>query len=196
MPVVFVALHPAIAQAPRAGLKPTELVVKRHEKLILHGALLTPEGWELASKLFTAADPYPKNGEILVAWTGARAIGEEWNDGSRAQVNTKWNEYYGKIDSSLRFKTDPLGNLPELESFTLAFVPEKPAATNGPDGIAQAYWKIEGPLRVRAASISYAIKYVEEISRTSNDPAIKKNATQTIKSLRRLGSGCAVPNPC
>jgi hypothetical protein len=58
MPVIFVALHPAIAQAPTVGLKPTELVVKWYEKLILHGALLTPEGWELASKLFTAREKW------------------------------------------------------------------------------------------------------------------------------------------
>jgi hypothetical protein len=33
------------------------------------------------------------------------------------------------------------------------------------------------------------------MGRTSNDPTIKKNAVRTIKLLKRIGSGCAVPQP-
>ena len=39
--LIFINLLPADVQAPKARLKPTELIVKRYERLVLRGDLLT-----------------------------------------------------------------------------------------------------------------------------------------------------------
>lgn len=189
---------PVLAQAPKPGLKPTEAVVKRYERLILRGALLTPEGWKLASEFFTLAEPYPANGDIQVEWTGTRTLGEERNDGSRAQVNTKWNDYYGTIDSNLRFKSDHDVAMPMFEQFTLVLVPQQVNAKDQPKsfGSQQGQWKIEGPLRGRAADPQLAIKYLAKMRDQTTDPTLRKNAQQSIKTLKHFRSNCGVPNPC
>lgn len=183
------------AQAPQVRLKPTELVIKQYERLVLHGALLTPEGWKLASSFFTAPQPYPENGEIQVEWTGTNVLGEEWNDGSRAQVNTKWNDHYGAIDSNLRFKSDAV--LPLAEYFTLVLVPrEGNTHGKGKADRTSGGWKIEGPLRGRVAYIPDAIKYLERMRDQSKDPRIRKNAENSITALRSLKSGCGTGSAC
>ena len=194
----FLFLPLASAQAPKTQPKPTELVVKRYERLILRGELLNPEGWRLTSRLFTKSQPYPENSEIQVEWTGTHALGEEWNDGTRAQVNTKWNDYYGTIDSKLRFKASEFAPLPTMESFRLIYVPRHYAAkgrqnfSNTPQG----EWKIEGLLSARTASIPVSIKYLEKKHDATGDPILRKNAERSIRVLRKLQPGCGVPSPC
>ena len=172
-----------------AERKATERVVSRFEKLILHGELLTPEGWDRASKLFVHAEPYPQDGEISVIWTGTSAIGEDWVRGDWAQVETKWNDWYGTIDSSLRFKSDINGRMPTIETYSLVLVHPQ----LGVDG----EWKIEGPLKARSADIPAAIRYVEKMRDQSADPEIRRNANRTIAALTRLaGSGCGSASAC
>jgi hypothetical protein len=83
--------------------KSTELLIKRYEKLVAQGSLLTPDGWSRASILFDRSDAYPAEGEIqLISRPGI--IGETQRSGDRAEVWTKWGDYYGTIDSQLRYK--------------------------------------------------------------------------------------------
>jgi len=190
--LVCLGLLTASAQSPKKPLKPTELTVKRYERLILHGALLTPTGWKAASGLFTTADPYPANSEILVEWTGTNVLGEEWNHGARAEVNTKWNDSYGTIDSNLIFKPQ---NARLANVYTLVFVPSvrgESSSANSKLGT----WKIEGPLCYRAADIPDTIKYLERMRTHSRSPILRKNAAESIRALKRAHSGCGVPNPC
>ncbi len=172
--------------------KPTELLIKRFERLVLRGALLSPDGWKSASELFTSADPYPADSEIQVEWTGTTVLGEEWNTGTRAQVNTKWNDYYGTIDSNLIFKPQTIGM---EEMYTLVWVPS-PSASSLHGNPASGTWKIDERLRNRAADIPYAIKYLEMMRVQSNDPVRRKNAAESILALKRAHLGCGVPNPC
>ena len=44
--------------------RPTEEVVQRYEKIVAQGALLTPEGWEHASRIFEHTSTYPRDSEI------------------------------------------------------------------------------------------------------------------------------------
>ena len=81
--VMFCVL-PTGGQVSKHHLKPTEAVIRHYERLILAGDLLTPEGWKRVSELFISAEPYPQNGEIQVEWTGTNVMGEDWNNGSRA----------------------------------------------------------------------------------------------------------------
>lgn len=172
--------------------KPTELLIKRYEKLVLRGALLSPEGWKSASEFFTSADPYPANSEIQVEWTGTSTLGEEWNIGTRAQVNTKWNDHYGTIDSNLIFKPQSFGL---VEMYTLVWVPS-PSGSSTPTDPKSGTWKIEDRFRYRAADIPYAIKYLEQKRTESKDPVLRKNAAESILALKRAHLGCGVPNPC
>jgi len=168
--------------------KPTEFVVARYERLVLIGDLLTPAGWKRASNLFVLSDPYSQTGDIHVMWTGG-VIGEDWVRGDRAQVETKWNNWYGTIDSTLRFKPDALGTLPMIETFSLVFIQ--------PQSSAAGQWKIEGPLHARSADIPQSISYVKKMRDLSADPVIRRNADKTIEALRRLAtSGCGSASAC
>lgn len=181
----------ATGQVPKAARKPTELVVLRYEKLVADGALLTPEGWKRASKLFDQPVPYPADGTISVESTGG-LLAEDWLRGDHAQVETKWNDAYGSIDANLKFSPAAPGSgavLPMVQVFTLH-------RTND-QGEETADWKVEGPHQ-RHATITWAIKYLETKRDKSRDPVIRKNANKTIDTLRRLNMsrGCGSASAC
>jgi hypothetical protein len=101
--VMSMTVTTAVAQAPQSSGKATERVVRRYEKLIADGALLTPEGWKKTSGIFGRSNPYPNNGEVLLT-SRAGLIGENWVRGDRAEVERKWTDCSGSIDSDLRYK--------------------------------------------------------------------------------------------
>jgi hypothetical protein len=196
--IVFLGIIAAAAQVPKSQKKPTELIVRRYEKFIADGSLLTPEGWKRASKLFDRSDAYPRNGEIWVVSTGG-LVGEDWVKGDRAQVETKWNDSFGTIDSSLRLKPPgPRGSIMMGEIFSLVFI-HHPSGTKGtgevPEPAVLGEWKIEGP-RMRTATIPVAIRYVTEMRDKSNDPVIRRNADKTIAALKGMGHGCGSASAC
>lgn len=178
------------AQLPKAPPKPTERVIQQYETFIADGSLITPDGWKRASRLFVRSDAYPRQGEIELVSTGG-LIGEDWVRGDRAQVETKWNDSYGTIDSVLRFKPGPYGSLPIIETYSLAFIHTQPG-----DLSQTGEWRIDGPPRARRATIRAAIKYVEGMRNTSDDPFIRKNANTTIAELKRLTSACGSASAC
>jgi hypothetical protein len=197
--IVLVAIIACAAQVPKSQKKPTELVVRRYEKLIADGSLLTPEGWKRASKLFDRSDAYPRNSEIWVVSTGG-LVGEDWVKGDRAQVETKWNDDFGTIDSSLRLKPpDASGSIMMGEIFSLVFI-HQPSGTKGTGEASETpglgEWKIEGPIHVRTATVTVAIRYVTEMRDQSADPAIRRNAEKTVAALKRLGHGCGSASAC
>jgi hypothetical protein len=196
--IVLVGVIACSAQVPKAQ-KPTELVIRRYEKFIADGSLLTPEGWKRASKLFDTSDPYPRNGEIWVVSTGG-LVGEDWVKEDRAQVETKWNDSFGTIDSSLRLKPpDASGSIMMGEIFSLVFI-HQPSGTKGAGEASETAglgeWKIEGPRHVRTATVPVAIRYVTEMRDRSNDPVIRRNADKTIAALKRLGHRCGSASAC
>jgi hypothetical protein len=183
----------AAAQNSKEQLKPTESLVRRYEKLIAAGDILTPAGWKRASQLFEKSNPYPPSGEIYVVSTGG-AVGEDWVKGDRAQVETKWDDNYGTIDSALRYKPpSPSGRIAMVQMFSLVLTHAQPdgsvnstSATESP----ATEWKFEGDLHIRSATIYAAIKYVERMRDRSTDPAIRENADRTIAALKRLTIPC------
>jgi len=196
--VVLFGVIASVAQVPGVQ-KPTELVIRQYEKFIADGSLLTPEGWKRASKLFDRSDAYPPNGEIWVVSTGG-LVGEDWVKGDRAQVETKWDDSFGTIDSSLRLKPpDPSGSIMMAEIFSLVFV-HQPSKTKGsgeaPEAASLGQWKIEGPRNVRTVAVSAAIRYVTEMRDKSNDPVVRRNADKTIAALERSGHGCGSASAC
>jgi hypothetical protein len=197
--IVLLGIIATAAQVPKSQKKPTELVIRRYEEFIADGSLLTPEGWKRASKLFAGSHAYSPSGEIWVVSTGG-LVGEDWVKGDRAQVETKWNDSFGTIDSSLRLKPpDPSGSITMVEIFSLVFV-RKQSGTKGtgeaPHSAGFGDWKIEGPQRVRTATIPVVIRYLTEMRDQSDDPVVRRNAAKTIAALKRLGRGCGSASAC
>ena len=95
-----------------------------------------------ASKLFDQPDAYPQSGEIMVISTGG-LVGEDWVKGDQAEVETKWDDYYGRIDSQLRFIPVPDGPVMMGNGFSLV-CQASPSGSKLPDASCQGEWKIKG----------------------------------------------------
>lgn len=197
---VFSVLTPIKAQI-RSNGKPTEKVVIRYEKLVASGAFLTPAGWKRAAKLYEQAPPFSPRDEISLMGTGG-SVGEYWVRGDKAEVQTKWTDYFGTIDSALRY--EPLKTDTHL---TMAFYVFHLLYTNkhrdlGPNGetirevIGPTEWKIEEPLMARWTTIPQALEYVTRMRESTDDPLIRKNADRTIAILKHLGAGCGTASAC
>jgi hypothetical protein len=85
------------------------------------------------------------------------------------------------------------------EIFSLVFI-HQPSVTKGtgeaPEPAVLGEWKIEGPWRMRTATIPVTIRYVTEMRDQSNDPDIRRNADKTIAALKRLVHGCGSASAC
>jgi hypothetical protein len=100
----------------------------------------------------------------------------------------------GKIDANLRytplppkqsFKSGRGYDLVAVPAHTLVSVPgtkkpEEKVNTN------VTYWKVKGSPHNPWTTVNTAIRYVLEMREKATDPAIKKNADQTIAKLLRL----------
>jgi hypothetical protein len=89
----------------------------------------------------------------------------------------------------------PSGNITMVEIFSLVFVRQK-AGTKGtgeaPDSAGHGDGKIEGPQRVRTATIPVVIRYLTEMRDQLDVPVVRRNTDKTIAARKRLGRG-AVP---
>jgi len=187
-----VALFAQVLQYKR----PTEQLIKHYERMVAEGALLSRDGWARASKLFAQSGSYPANSEIQLMSTPG-LIGETKLDGDRAQVETKWGDYYGTIDSNLRFKSVGYGGSVLMgEFFSLVFVHHTQSHKEATARSDSGEWKIESAPLARTGTIAAAIKYVERRRDQSNDPVTRKNADRTIAALRRLTPGCGNASAC
>jgi hypothetical protein len=140
------------------------------------------------------------NGEVFLT-SRAGLIGETWLRGDRAEVERKWTDFFGSIDSDLRYKpADPTSSiLPAIYDYSLVFTNRhidvgESGATEETLGTWE--WKIEGPQYERWATVGRAIIYVREMRDKANDPAIKRNADKTIAVLERLKHGCGSSSAC
>ena len=190
----------AVAQGPQSSPKATELVVRQYEQFMAGGVLLTPEGWKKASRIFGSSNPYPNDGEVFLT-SRAGLIGETWLRGDRAEVERKWTDFFGSIDSDLRYKpADPTSStLPAIYDYSLLFTNRHIDVLQGgatEETLDTWEWKIEGPQYERWATVGRAIIYVREMRDKSNDPAIKRNADKTIAVLERLKHGCGSSSAC
>jgi hypothetical protein len=189
------------AQTPKPPNKPTERVVVQYEALVKSGAFLNPEGWKNAAKLYARSNPYPPDGEISLMTVGG-TLGEMWLKDNRAEVETKWTDYYGTIDSSLRYRP-PQSPVPVvMTTFVFDLTYTNKHVEIGARGETQSEatgpweWKIDVPEMKRWATIDRAIEYVTQMRDSSDNPAIKKNADKTIASLKRLSKPCGNASAC
>lgn len=190
--ICLTALNVIAQQRPaKKPPKPTEEVVLKYQKLVTTGAFLSPEGWKRAGKLFSRSAPYPGHSEIFLIAVGY--VGEDWQRGTQAQVESKWGDNDGSIDSKLRYHP-PQNHHMTIFTYSLIYTDrheflDKNGATIRVENIAPG-WRIKGPQKVRIATIKSVIPYLENAAAESSDPAAKANAAKTLKILRKPISGC------
>jgi hypothetical protein len=197
--VIFLGVVSVTTQTPKSQGKPTEQVVVHFEKLVANGAFLTPQGWKMAGALFAQWGPFPRAGEVSLTTVGG-SVGETRVSDDQAQVETKWTDDLGKIDSTLRFKPPEIRS--DMTSYVFHLVYTNKHRDIGANGetIREATgpweWKIDGPVTTRWATVDRAIEYVEQMRDESDDPMIRQNADKTIAALKRLRTGCGNASAC
>jgi hypothetical protein len=199
--VIFPGVVPVTTQTPKSQGKPTEQVVVHFEKLVANGAFLTPQGWKMAGELFAQWGPFPRDSKIPLMTVGG-SLGEIWVRGDQAQVETKWTDDLGTIDSALRFKPSNDEIRSDMTSFVFHLVYTNQHRDIGAKGetIREATgpweWKNDELLVIRWAAVDRAIEYVERMRNKSDDPIVSKNAGETITALKRLRPGCGNSSAC
>jgi len=188
--LMFLALS-VQAQTPRSNGKPTERVVIQYEKLVAKGAFLTPGGWKKAGNLYSELGVFPRNGKISLMSTGG-AVGEISMRGDKAEVETKWTDFFGTIDSALRYEA-PKTDVPvTMTVYVFRLVYTNKHRETGKNGEITREesgpweWKIEQPQITRWATVNRAIEYVRMMRDKTGDPLIKQNANKTLAALKRL----------
>jgi hypothetical protein len=183
------------------SVKSPQEVVEELWKVATQGTLLTPEGWDKTARGF-ADYPVPTPGSpVVLAHSSQRSILVTSNDwgildctikGDRAEVVV---EYYdvGRIDPLLRYSRgkDSGGMGKTAMLFTLVFAPvHYPTYTSEGNGLkvdkivtGPAAWQIEKMPALPWTTVNTAIRYVLEMRAKSNNPAIKKNADETLEKL-------------
>jgi hypothetical protein len=184
------------------SIKSPQQVVEELWKTATQGTLLTPEGWDKTTRGF-ADHPVPSPGSTVVPnpLSSPRPVLVTSNDwgvldctisGNSAKVTV---EYYdaGRIDPLLRYSpgkdSGPMGKTAML--FTLVFAPVRyPSYTSGGNVLrvdkimtGPAAWQIEKTPAFRWTTVNTAIRYVLEMRAKTNNPAIKKNADETLEKL-------------
>jgi len=191
------------AQTPISHGKPTEKIVVQYEKLVEEGSFLSPDGWRAAGRLYAQVDTFPANGEIYLMNAGG-AVGEDWVRGDNAQVETKWTDYLGTIDSGLRYKapTYKFKVRPTMTvyAFRLVYTNKRREVGKGGKTVKEVEgpwgWKIDAPRMARWTTVNRALQYVAMMRDKTDDPVIKKNADKTIAALKRLQVGCGNASAC
>jgi hypothetical protein len=199
--VLFLGVVSVTTQAPKSQGKPTEQLVVHFEKLVANGAFLTPRGWKMAGELFARWGPFPRDNKIALMTVGG-SFGETWVKDDQAQVETKWTDDLGTIDSALRFKPPNDEIRSDMTSFVFHLVYTNKHRDIGAKGetireVSGPWeWNIVEPLMIRWATVDRAIEYVEQMGNKSDDPIIRTNAARTIAALKRLNPGCGRASAC
>ena len=184
------------------SVKSPQQVVEELWEIATQGTLLTPDGWNKTARGF-ADYPVPSPGSTIVRdpHSSPKPILVTSNDwgvlsctitGNSAEVVV---EYYdaGRIDPLLRYSPGqdfgPMGKT--AMQFTLVFAPvHYPSYTSEGNVLkvdkiitGPAAWQIEKTPAFRWTTVNTAIRYVLEMRAKTGDPAIKKNADETLEKL-------------
>jgi hypothetical protein len=161
------------------------------------GELLTSEGWNRASALFTVPQPRPTNKPLFVVsnYYGINYYNVKEN---RAEIQMEYADC-GQIDSALHysppqktqaFKTSFQYRLVSVPTYLMMYGSDgKTLVEKKPTGASA--WQIEGPQTegpppLPWTTVNTAIRYVLEMRDKATDPAIKKNADETLAKLKKL----------
>jgi hypothetical protein len=177
---VAIVLTPTIFASAQsrevAGRSPKE-VVREFVIMELGGSRLTPEGRLRTVPLLMRPITAPPSTVDIVSDN----IDVQEAPGAENRVNSDvyFRYFYGWLDASLRFTPAPHvasgnGLLKEGINAAYALVP------------ADGAWRIENPPSFTMISLATATRYVTEARNNTADPAIKKNALDTLAKLKKL----------
>lgn len=183
-----------LAQQPTAcqGKQPRD-VVEEYWRTATRGEFLAKDGWAKQASFFSGSSSSPKSRVIYV-------VSDDWDvgpataAGNQAQVIVDFAPA-GEIDSLLRYTApartdaDKQGMLYRLTcaptSFTDLRIESNGLKTSrtreGPPA-----WLVDGSPKDVLATVNATIRYVLEVKRTTKDPALRKNADETLTKLLRL----------
>lgn len=153
-------------------------VVEQFVKMDVEGARLTPPGWAQADALFTKHSE-PSQPTFVVVIARRYAVSE---DKSRKNYFVLGYDDIGHIDSvTLHFTPT---HVPQVMWWYKGYV-VTPANAAGQNGSAPLEWRIEGAqpseMHVKANA---ATRWVSQMRDKSTDPAIRRNAEETIVKLK------------
>lgn len=189
---------PVLLQRTSPPQESPSQVLQRFYKLEAAGKALTPEGWRELAEFFVET-PKPQWDKILVY--DIVHVGEALIEGDTAEIGISGNSL-GELDSSLRLADYPPGKPCAQDSACygddkltyILLLSEKPWDWEAaPDGTRAK--EFTGPLAWRIyrfdpsepwISLDTAIRYVTEMRDKTTDPAIKKNADETLAILLKL----------
>jgi len=192
-----VALTAALSwQSSTEGTKSPKDVLEQFIRMDADGARLTRDGWYRTSRFFVRPVlPPPHKSVLVVSDTFEVEVYEMKED--RAKVNVFFLNFYGRLDPQLNLepapKREPNGALVKegmLFPYNLIRTDKhfefEPGADAPKEVSGSVEWRIEDPRAIPAVSLATAIRYVTEMRDKSTDPAIKKNAAQTVAKLKKL----------
>jgi hypothetical protein len=173
------------------GGEPKE-VVEQYWNMGMRGELLTPEGWEASSGLFTKPNPALQDNSFDV-FSNDYGVNSATITGNTAEVAMGFSNL-GRIDSALRYSPPP--KTPYYKTallFRLALTPLY-IRMFGPDGKTEierkptgnSGWKISETFPRPWTTVNTAVRFVLETRNKTNDPVIKKNADETLTKLLTL----------
>jgi len=166
-------------------------VVEKYWEMGVRGELLSSAGWKAASSYFTKPNPDPKDKsfDVYSNFYGITGISSE---AGQADVQMEFIDG-GRIDSNLRY-SPPTKTAAFKTAFDFHLV-QAPAYMRmfGPDGKTEVEkkqigyaWKIDAMESRPWTTVNTAIRYVLEMRNKTTDPAIKKNADDTLAKLLTL----------
>lgn len=191
--------------APQTHLlepKPPKDLIEQLWKRARLGELLTPEGWRHLATIYAQPNLHPGNDVVLV-YSDDYAVNLVSIDADTAVVDVDYADM-GRINPSLSYAPPPV-TIAHKTSFRyrLSLVPSQ-IVTYGADGKTVLkveenprikMWRIDGsqlefPPGAGSAkpwtTVNGAIRYVLEMREKAIEPAIKKNADDTLARLLKL----------
>jgi len=179
------------AQAPQQAKPSPVQVVERYVALKESGALLTPEGWKKAGTLFVRPSLAPQDTTIWVV-SKSSSVSEYRRGTNQAEVHEWGIDQLGKIDGSLGYTPPPKRTDWQMHVYRLVLTNKywEPGEQGQParEVTGSLEWRIEGDQGLRWATIDAAIPYVIMMRDKTSDPAIKKNADNTLARLRSIAA--------
>jgi hypothetical protein len=177
----------ATAQSPTgSGLSPKD-VVERLWKEATEGKLLTPDGWNEISPLFVTLEAFPVNASVQIV-SNNWGVGHSSVRNDTAEVDMEYTDA-GTVDASLKYspplktrsyKTAMVFHLVFVPTHRTMFKSDGKAITGKEERTGPLEWQIQEPVGLPWTTVNTAIRYVLEKRETATDPALKKNADETL----------------
>jgi hypothetical protein len=157
------------------------------------GELLTERGWAAAAGFFVQPIK-PFNNRLIKVVSNYYGVNSESTTGTKASVQMEFTDE-GQIGVDLRYipppaqttyKTSMSYNLVAGPGYTMMYGPDGKTLVEKKELKGVTIWRIEGPPPPPWGTVNSAIRYVLEARSRTKDPALKKNADETLAKLITL----------